>query len=515
MDRWRAFSPDMQASDIETEDLSPAQLDRFRPQTAAALPAPEPAHGDTPLPLSVEDATLMALRNNRDLRVRQIAPVIAGAFEKIERGAFDAELFAEFTTGEEIASETSRATGEQFDVDASDTDIQAGIRQRLPTGTTVEISMAHQRRQSNRAPDQEISRAGLSITQSLLRDFGPAVNLIDVRQAELATRASIHEFQGYAESLVAETEIAYWNYTLALEEISIYESSLAVAKQQLAEVKAQIDVGLLPAMEAAAAEAEAALRQQALINARSLLEKRRLQLLRLINAGDPALDQKIQAVTRPWTAPEPIRDHADRIALAKAARPDLNEARLRMEQGRLETIASHNGLLPKLDFFIALGKTGYAKSVSESFRNLDSNTYDFTTGLRLSYHLRNRSAKGRHDSALASRRQAELAVDNLRQAVELDVRLAVNEVERSRQQVSASRVTRHHEEKTLAAEKERFKVGEGTALLVAQAQRDLLISQIEEVRAIINYRIALVELYLSEGSLLQRRGVKIADHKAP
>jgi hypothetical protein len=52
-------------------------------------------------------------------------------------------------------------------------------------------------------------------------------------------------------------------------------------------------------------------------------------------------------------------------------------------------------------------------------------------------------------------------------------------------------------------------VGFSTALLVAQAQRDLLLSQIEEVRSIINYRIALVGLYLAEGSLLERRGIQI------
>ena len=44
---------------------------------------------------------------------------------------------------------------------------------------------------------------------------------------------------------------------------------------------------------------------------------------------------------------------------------------------------------------------------------------------------------------------------------------------------------------------------------MAQAQRDLLASQIAEVEAIVNYRTALVNLYLAEGSLLERRGVRL------
>jgi outer membrane protein TolC len=50
-------------------------------------------------------------------------------------------------------------------------------------------------------------------------------------------------------------------------------------------------------------------------------------------------------------------------------------------------------------------------------------------------------------------------------------------------------------------------VGKSTSLLVAQAQRDLVSSQIAEVEAVVNCLKALVDLYRLEGSLLERRGV--------
>jgi outer membrane protein TolC len=50
-------------------------------------------------------------------------------------------------------------------------------------------------------------------------------------------------------------------------------------------------------------------------------------------------------------------------------------------------------------------------------------------------------------------------------------------------------------------------VGKSTSLLVAQAQRDLVASQIAETQAVANYLKALVALYRLEGSLLQRRGI--------
>jgi outer membrane protein TolC len=207
--------------------------------------------------------------------------------------------------------------------------------------------------------------------------------------------------------------------------------------------------------------------------------------------------------------PVPVQDLGERLQLAEKMRPDLNEARTQLEQQRLETVVTRNGLLPRLDFFVGLGKTGYADTFSGAFRELDGNTYDLLAGLRLSRALGNRAAEARHSAAKSTRQQAQEAVSNLLQLVRLDVRLAVNELERVRQQIGASAATRALQEETLAAEKERFDVGASTTLLVSQAQRDLLASQIAEVEAIVNYRIAMVNLFLSEGTLLERRGVRL------
>ena len=507
-ERWNNVTDHQLIQRDKAMILSPAQ--------AITVPAPA-VKSSAPIPpedlseLSVEKAVLLALHNNRDLKVRQQTPVITGTFEQLERGNFDPELFVDTEYFKERAKETSRSSGEQFSVLGDEVATEAGLRQLLPTGTTIEAGLSQGRTVSNRAPEQQTARLGLSVTQSLLRGFGPAVNLASVRQAQLDTLASVNELRGFSEALLADTEIAYWNYILAKEEIAIFETSLAIARKQREEIELRIDVGILPEIEVAAARAEEALRVQALINARSLLEERRLHLLRLISPGpEGRLDQAFTAISDPRLAPEPITDLTDRLQLAEQSRPDLQEARLRLEQQRLETVVSRNGLLPKLDFFIALGKTGFADTVSDSFREMDGNTYDLSVGLSLAYLLGNRTARAQNLAAHASHQQALDAVANLQQIVQLDVHLAVNEVERSRLQIDASRATRSFQEQTLAAEKERFDVGASTALLVAQAQRDLLQARINEIEAIVNYRIALVKLYLAEGSLLDRRGIRIA-----
>ncbi len=465
-----------------------------------------------PLALSLEEAVLLALKNNPDFRVRQLDPVITGTFEKIERGEFDPEFFSEGQYFEERAREVARSTGSQFSVEGSDVAIEAGLRQRLPTGTSFEATVTHERSISDRAPEQQSARVGISVTQSLLRGFGPRVNLVRVRQAELDTKISRYELRGFIESLLAETEAAYWELFFAAEEIDIFEQSLEFARKQCEETALRIEVGMMPEIESAAAEAEVARHRQALIDARARLEERRLRLLRLLSPGPFGNYERIvETTSSPAISASPLNEIDARIELAQQLRPDLREALLRAEQRRLETIVTRNGVLPRLDFFIGLGRSGYADTFSDSFRELDGNNYDLSAGFRFSSMIGNRAAKARDLAAAASRRQSAEAIANLRQLLRLDVRLAVNEVERARRQIEASRTTRKLEEKTVQAEVERFNVGAGTSLLVARAQRDLVVSRIAEVRAVVDFRRALVNLYLAEGSLMARRGIAAPD----
>ncbi|MDX9820077.1 MAG: TolC family protein, partial [Desulfococcus multivorans] len=172
-DHRPVFTPDFDVH-IAEDDAEPVAVpDVLQPRPDALSPAEFPKDG--PLDLSVEQAVMLSLANNRDLRVRRLGPVIAGTFEQIERGNFDPEIFGEFEYAEEEASETARSTGTQFSVKGHDAFAAAGVRQQLPSGTRVEASVSHERSISNRAPEQQIARLGVSVTQSLLRGFGPAV----------------------------------------------------------------------------------------------------------------------------------------------------------------------------------------------------------------------------------------------------------------------------------------------------------------------------------------------------
>ena len=510
VDLTRPPGYDAQIAALDTLGPTAAQAADPLPEGLAFVPEP-PLDGvdpSGPLRLSVEEAVILALRNNRSLSVEQLNPVIAGTFEDVERAVYDPEVFADGALTREEVQQTDRATGQLFSVTGEGSGLRVGGRQLFPTGTDVELSLTQDRDDSDRTPEQNSTRVGLTLTQALLQGASLEANLARIRQAEIDTLASVYELRGFAELLVADVELTYWDYVLARRQIEIFEQSLEVARQQQLETERRINVGQLAETELASARAEVALREQLLIDARSALERTRLQLLRLLDPSSAAgWARPIQAVDEPVLPDLPRDQVEDHVALGLRLRPDLNQARLQVQRGRLEVVQTRNGLLPVLDLFITLGKSGYAASFGDSFRSIDDPGYDLAVGIQAAYPIGNRAAQALNRRALASRDQAAESVGNLAQLVSLDVRTAWLELERARQQVSASAVTRSAQEEVVRAELAKFAVGNATSFTVAQAQRDLLEARIAEVEAAVAYRQALVELYRLEGTLLERRGI--------
>jgi outer membrane protein TolC len=211
------------------------------------------------------------------------------------------------------------------------------------------------------------SRIGVSVTQPLLRGFGLDVNLAALRQAGIDVKMSQYELRGFAEDLVASVQATYWDYALAQQQIAIVTQSLELAQQQLNDVTYRIDVGQRAETELAAAQAQVALREGNLIDARSALARTRLDLVRQINPdGADMWNRDVILRTRPSVPEVDLGSVEEHVAIAMRMRPDLNQARLQLQKDDLTVVRTKNGLLPQLDLFVDIGRTGYANSFSGS-----------------------------------------------------------------------------------------------------------------------------------------------------
>ena len=462
-----------------------------------------------PLKITITEAILLCLENNRSLVVQRLNPAIQQTAEEQERAVFDPAINADVSAGRVKGERLARSGSETEDFSTDTAEGIISLEQYFPTGTTVALEAGSAMNDSSLYDSRFYdSRLGMTVTQALLRGFGTDVNLARLRQARLDTRMSEYELRGFTESLVAEVERTYWDYALARRQIEIVEESLKVARQQLNETRELIDVGRLAKSELAAVQAEVAAQEQALIEARANKESIRLQLLRLLNPAGPGIWQRELDLIHQPTLPEiKLEDVELYVAVSMRMRPILNEARLEILHGDLELVKTKNGLLPLMDLFITLGKSGYADSFGESVSNIKKDNYDALAGIKFNYPVFNRDAEALHRRAQLTQEQAQKSLENLSQLVEVDVRTAYIEVNRTKQQIAASSATRMFNEEKLRTETEKLRVGKSTSFLVAQAQRDLLVSRIAEVQALANYLKALIDLYRQDGSLLERRRI--------
>lgn len=479
-----------------------------------ALAASDPP----PLRLTLREAVLTGLENNQSLRIERFTPAIRATVEDQQAAVFDPQFSA--TVSDQLARDQQviKATGLPTNADSDTVSAQITLAKQWAAGTRVSLQATSSLQDSTLYSDQiGTTRAGITLTQSLLRGAGSAVNLASLRQARLDTGISLYELRGFAEMLTSLIESAYWNCVLAQRQEVIHAEALRVAGQQLSEIETRVKVGKLAEVEIAAARAEVAARREGLIAATAAREKARLNLLRFVNpAGTKSWERPLELLDAPVEPAGPLDDVDSHVRLGLLLRTDLNHARLAIERGELEVVKTRNGLLPKLDLFIVLGRTGYASSFSDSAQHVaDEDHPDYSFGATFEYPLGNRDAKARKRRATLEVEKSRAALDNLEQLAEVDIRSAYIDVLRSKEEIAASAATRLYRKDVLQAETEKFQVGKSTALLVAQAQREYLFSQLAEAARLVGHLQALIDLYRLEGSLLKRRGIRLPDEPSP
>jgi outer membrane protein len=465
--------------------LLAAALGAARAGAQAAAPADPAAVSPA---LSLREAVLLALEHNPSLKALRLTPAIRRATVQEEQGSLDPVLAAE---AGQIWPSASGSTS---------SGLKAGLSLSFATGTSVSASLAA-------GWDPVSAGYDVEVTQALLAGGRLRANLARVREARLDALASEHELRGYTEALVAGVQQAYWDHYLALRQREIYRESLALAERQLEEARFRAQVGQIAPIELAAPRAELTSRREALREGEKRVETTRVALLLRINPPGAGLDSPLSLADAPSPPPGSLDELAAHLSLGLRRRPELLQARLEMERGELEVTRTRNGLLPRLDAFVKLGGTGYAAAFADTLPAAAEDS-SLSAGLSLELALGNRAAKARAEKARLGRDQAEEALRALERSVEADVRSAWLEATFAAERVSSSAELRGLQEETLKAETEKFRTGSSTTYLVAQAQRDLLASQLSEAQAAVGYLLAVVSLYRLEGTLLERSGVE-------
>ena len=152
----------------------------------------------------------------------------------------------------------------------------------------------------------------------------------------------------------------------------------------------------------------------------------------------------------------------------------------------------------------------------QALRNLTGlNTGTISVGATIQFPLRNRTAKANLANSRIQGEQLVATIQSQEQAIEVDVRNAVQAVETTRRQLTTARSATKSAEIQLAGEMKRYQAGMSTTFLIFQFEDQLVTARTAELRAEANYNQALANLQRATSITLRVNRVSVDSQPTP
>jgi len=341
--------------------------------------------------------------------------------------------------------------------------------------------------------------AGLSVSQPLFTGGRISSAISAAEAAADAASAALEEARA---EIALDVKRAYYDALLASRSVEIVEMSTELAREHLEQVRLRLSAGRASELEALRAEVELENLMPQLVQARNQRDVAMLNLKRLINLPADAeieLTTELDAQTSTGTDLVAIKlpeldeaeDLLNRRAALRAAREQVTISEEQVDIARaayLPTVALTGSLMRQA---FPAGSFGFP--ARNDWRD------DWTVGFAVQLPLFQGFKRGADvDAAKAQLRQAELQLEQLREALRLQYRQAKSELERAQAQVAAASRTVEQAERVYELTELRYREGLATQLDVSNARLALQQARINQVQA---YHAAYTALAQAERML--------------
>ena len=533
-----------QTTEAHIQELIRAAAERIGAgQIASGDPLQTPAQGSgAVVRLSLDDAVKLALDRNLDIAVQRLNPQTFDFSIAALQANYKPALTSQLATNSVLNPPTNTlqgVPGGEKGITNSTTTGNGGITQNLRWGGGGYALTLNNNRQTTNSTTSTLNPAfnttySAQYTQPLMRGF----KIDNTRQSLVVTKINqeISETQLQASIIntLSNVRNAYWDYVYAIQAVGVARESLDLATKLVQDNQTRVEVGTMAPIDVVQAQSEQATRRQTLVQAEATRRTTELALKRLIVGGtqDSNWDASIDPTDRPEFRPEPI-DVAAVVRRALSARTDLTIAHKNLESNDVTVKLLRNQLLPQTDFvarygFVGRGGTqitrsgtglGAGQSVitntipggfGDAFNTMFHNDYPtWNVTLNFSYPLGTSTAEANLARARIQESQVQAQLKQIELQVATDVTNAAIQAQTTAEAVQAAQAARELAQKKLEAEQSKFEVGMSTNYFVVQAQRDLRDAQNSELRAVLNYRKALVELERLQQTTLSNLNITV------
>ena len=483
--------------------------------------------------ITIEDAVARGTEKNIDIAVARITPrltdfTIAGLEASYRLNLTSAASnnkttdFPRLTT-QGISTATTSNRGSW----------SSGIAQNLwKGGGNYAVNWTNSRFNSPSAVNIRNPQFQSGLTANLIQPLWRGFKIDSTRAAIKTSRLSQQNDEITLNATTATTQAnvrnAYWDLVYAIQAVEAAQNSCDLANRLIQDNQSRVEIGTLAPIDVVSAQAEAASRRNTLVVSQATVRTSELALKRLIVSGteDPLWTSSLNPVDRPSTTPEPV-DLEAAVARALSQRTDLQQSKNNLKISDINLINQIDATKPQLNLAANYGlnglggpflqRTGEVDPITggpvstiipsgylDALRNISGfDAPTWTVGFTFAYPLGRSAQEATVARSKLSLQQTEVNLKALELQIATDVTNAALTVQSSLDSVQTAAAARELAQKRLEAAQSKADVGMATNYEVVQAQRDFADARNNELRAVLNYRKALVNF-----DMVQRVGTR-------
>lgn len=481
-------------------------------------------------PLTLDDCIKMALEKNLDIRISRVTPKVAA----LELGASYTDYYDpqfNLSVGQSDYISPGQGFANTFSTPPNETwteQYRTSLSGYLPSGLNYSFQGSVTRNSgisyltgvnSNGVPfSTQVNdgflytpSASVNLDQPLLRNFWIDNYRYTIEINKRTLKGNEQDLRNQAITTITAVANAYFDLTAAREMIGVQEKALQLAEQQLAENRKRVEVGALAPLDEKQAQSQVQSTMADLITSRNTFQVAQTALKELITDDFASLATvTLEPQGKLEATPTAFSAH-DSWQKGLTMRPDVIQAKLNLEKQNITARFKRNQVFPQLDLTGSYGVTARRTTVGDAINDLDNRSYpNFSIGVLFSTPLDNKSARNRLKEAKLQAEQALLQFQKLEQTVMGDIMNAIGNAQSALQKVTATAAARDYALLAFEAEKKKLENGKSTSFIVLQLQSTYTTAAGSAIQAVADYNKALDTLYQSEGSALDRRGIRFS-----
>lgn len=475
--------------------------------------------------LGLEEFIEQVLAGNEKLQGQLLATEAARRRMSAEYGAFEPALVG---SAEHVSSERPNTVEQQrnlgglpvFDEDNNLYD--AALESLVPTGGRIRVGYTL-RDLSNNLPDSQQAQRGLTeghthqyqaflgvrLTQPLLKNGGWAVSLSALRLAAVNSDASFQEYRRQLMITISQAEAAYWNLYFAQEQLRFVDESVALAETVLSDSRALSEAGkgsLLDVMEAQSGLAiRKSFRNEALQKYHDAVGQ-----VRTLLAITPEEDGSEISTAESPTLTDDDLSFKKSLRTSLELNPDFLVQKSKVNEEELKLGLAKNQSLPEMNLNASWGFNGLGDSPGGAWDDISANEFAaWSVGIDVRVPLAG-GIRERNELAAARLKLRHALVDlqNVRTQLANSLFTSIEKVRTSRATVRETETVVQFNSDLLKSQLEALKLGKVEGRRVLEVEADLFEAKQNLAQALVQYKRALIELRLGEGSILRNRDLE-------